>query len=146
MYSYIGKNFVLTMLKLGAEREELKVVNDQVGAPTYAPDLAQASLAALEKLQPSLSGIYNCASGGECSWFQFAQEIFNQARACGFELKLQRLLGISSVEYPTPASRPLNSRLNQSLLQETFGIEVPHWKLGLEHCFGHISQNKGVSK
>ncbi len=145
VYSFNGRNFVSTMLKLGSEREELKVVNDQFGAPTYAPHLAQASIAMLEKLEAGagLSGIYNCASGGESSWFQFAEEIFNGARGLGREFKLQRLLGISTVEYPTPARRPLNSRLDQSKLFEKFDLELPHYRLGLESCLRQIMIKEG---
>ncbi len=148
VYSYLGRNFVLTMLKLGAERAELKVVNDQIGAPTYAPDLAAASIALIEKLhdKSALSGIYNCANGGETSWFEFAQEIFSCAQRHGLALKIQKVLGIQSSEYPTPARRPLNSRLNQTKIFEKCGLKLPHWKLGLEQCIGQIVNSKGVAK
>lgn len=145
VYSFIGKNFVLTMLKLGAEREELKVVNDQVGAPTYAPHLAQATLDILGRSE-SLSGVYNCAASGETSWFQFAEEIFAGARELGVDFKLKKLIGISSAEYPTPAARPLNSRLNQTKLLEKFGLRLPHYKLGLDQCLRQIIQREGTRK
>ena len=153
VYSFNGRNFVSTMLKLGSEREELKIVNDQVGAPTYALHLASASLAMLEKLEAGaglsgagLSGIYNCASGGETSWFQFAEEIFSGARGLGREFELQRLLGISTAEYPTPARRPLNSRLDQSKLFEKFDLELPHYRLGLDSCLRQIMIREGKIK
>ncbi len=146
VYSFNGKNFVLTMLRLAAEREELKVVSDQVGAPTYAPHLALATLAMIEKLDlnPQLSGTYNCAAGGETSWFQFAEEIFKQARAQGFDLKVKTVHPISTAEFPTPAKRPRNSRLNQDRMHERFDVALPDWQMGLQECFRNIVQNKGV--
>lgn len=146
VYSFAGKNFVLTMLKLAAEREELKVVSDQVGAPTYAPHLALATVAMIEKLEldSKISGIYNCAGGGETSWFQFAEEIFKLARAQGFDLKVKNIHPIATVDFVTPASRPRNSRLNQSRLRERFDIALPDWQMGLQECFRNIIQEKGA--
>jgi len=135
VYSFAGKNFFLTMLKLGAEREELKIVEDQIGAPTYAPHLAQGTSELLLKLRdPGFSGIYNICGAGETSWFHFAEEIFARARLRGMDLRMKKLIGIPSSEFPTPASRPLNSRLNQTKLFDKFAVALPHWTLGLDEC------------
>lgn len=142
VFDSTGKNFVNTMLRLGKERETLKVVSDQKGAPTYAPHLAIASLKALVKAQemiqnqgnPFPSGVYHLCNLGETSWFEFAQTIFNMTRAKGVELKITNLQPISSAEYPTPAKRPLNSRLNTSKAKNILSIELPEWIEGLKDC------------
>ncbi len=140
VYSFIGKNFVLTMLKLGAEREELKVVADQIGAPTYAPHLAAMSLELLSSA--AASGVYNICGGGECSWFDFAEEIFDQAKKKNMPLKLKKLTPIASSEYPTPAKRPLNSRMSQEKISLAVGHQSAHWKVGLEQCLWQIQSSK----
>ena len=144
VYSFIGKNFLLTMLKLGSEREDLKVVADQVGAPTYAPHLAKISLELLEKLKSSteLSGVYNVCGTGETSWFGFAEEIFLQARQMNFNMKLKNLTPQASSQYPTPAKRPLNSRMNQDKLRSVLGHQSPEWEIGLAQCLLQVKAMK----
>lgn len=148
VYDHKGKNFLNTMLKLGTEREQLSVVADQFGAPTYAPHLANATL---EILDSSLShweragvrvtnetfprGIYHLCNSGFTSWHGFAEEIFRQARKRGIELKVIDVKPISSNDFPTPAKRPQNSRLDCSLASEKFGVTMPNWKEGVEECF-----------
>lgn len=133
LYDAVGKNFLNTMLRLGAEREELRVVADQIGAPTYVPDLTAISLQALEKtvvMEAFPSGLYHLSHTGSISWHGFAEAIFAAARERGEELVVQQveaiLLGISH-----PATRPLNSRLNCSKFHTVFGLVLPKWEQGL---------------
>jgi dTDP-4-dehydrorhamnose reductase len=115
VYDAVGKNFLKTMLRLGSERDQLSVVADQHGAPTYAPQLAQATLEALNQARAEEqfpSGVYHLCNGGETTWHGFAQAIFDAARAQGWNLKVQNVEAMQSADYPTPARRPLNSRLS----------------------------------
>lgn len=127
VYDSIGKNFFNTMLRLGQEREEVRIVADQFGAPTYAPHLAQATLKALHHAcqEPFFpSGIYHLCHTGVTSWHGFAERIFEKVRgnpSSHIPLRIQRVLPLRSEEYPTPARRPKNSRLNTELAHETFG-------------------------
>ncbi|NDF13096.1 MAG: dTDP-4-dehydrorhamnose reductase [Proteobacteria bacterium] len=135
-----GKNFVNTMLRLGAEREELRVVADQIGAPTYADDIAYFSLRALEhamqfEVDDFPTGIFHLANSGLTSWHGFANKIFELAREYHLPMKVQNVVPITSAEYPTPAKRPLNSRLDMTRLKDVFGIEMPSWEDALDRCF-----------
>ncbi len=148
VYSSTGKNFVLSMLKLASEREQLKIVNDQVGAPTYAPDLALYSLQALKKAfvietvySDFPSGVYHLCNLGETSWFNFAQEIFKVAQKLGVPLKVKEVLPISSSEFPTPAKRPLNSKLSLEKIEHTLQITPRTWKEALGDCLDQIQRN-----
>jgi dTDP-4-dehydrorhamnose reductase len=141
VYDAHGKNFLNTMLRLGAERPELKVVSDQYGAPTYAPHLALAAIEALERAlsiearsQKFPTGVYHLCNSGETSWHGFASQIFNEAKSRGAKLAVTRVDPIASSEYPTPALRPLNSRLNCSRAFEVLGVSLPSWEQGLEEC------------
>ncbi len=123
-----GANFVKTMLRLGAERESLTIVADQVGGPTPARDIAAACLEMARQLRadPGKSGIYHFSGSPDVSWAAFAREIFAQAGlACD-------VTDIPSSDYPTPAARPLNSRLDCSSLEAVFGIRRPDWRQGLK--------------
>jgi dTDP-4-dehydrorhamnose reductase len=135
VYSHTGKNFVKTMLRVSKEQIELRIVNDQFGAPTYAPDLAKYSLQAImralemmatEKRFPS--GVYHLANTGAVSWADFARVI----------LPGKKIVGISTREYPTPAMRPMNSRLNLNKFQSTFGIHPRNWEIALEECLQNL--------
>lgn len=122
-----GHNFIKTMLRLGAERDQLTIVADQVGGPTPAADLADACLAVAARLvrDPGASGTYHVSGGPDVSWADFAREIFRQAGiAC-------TVIDIPSRDYPTPARRPLNSRLDNSLTQTVFGLPRPDWRASL---------------
>ncbi len=126
-----GKNFFNTMLRLASERESLNIVGDQIGAPSYAPDLAEATMQALIEASHEHdfpSGIYHMCNAGETSWHGFACEIFRQAEDAGASLKIEEASAIPSSDYPTPAARPLNSRLDCSKLQRTFDVTLPDWK------------------
>ena len=137
VFSPSGKNFVKTMLTLGKSRDELNVVEDQIGNPTYAPDIAKTTLAIAENLmqQPdnmSLYGTYHLTNSGDISWFGFASEIFRQAETkMGFTCKVNP---IPSSEFPTPAKRPANSRLDGSALEAIHGIQRRHWSEALADC------------
>jgi len=137
VYDAQGKNFFRTMLRLFGEKDSLSVVEDQWGAPSYAPHLARASLDAFFRTLENpreRSGVYHLVNQGFTSWHGFASAILKQAQLQG-AIKLHALHGISSQNYPTPARRPLNSRLSTALLKERLGIELPTWEQGLRDCW-----------
>jgi dTDP-4-dehydrorhamnose reductase len=145
VYDAVGKNFLRTMLRLGADRETLRVVADQHGAPTYAPQLAQGTLEALncaESEEQFPSGIYHLCNGGETTWHDFAQSIFDAARSRGWNLKVQNVEAVASSAYPTPARRPMNSRLNNSKAQRVLGVQLPHWQDGLNACLDQLQNDE----
>jgi len=127
VYSSFGNNFVKTILKLCKEREQLNVIYDQIGTPTYARDLAAVVLKIVgsEEWKP---GIYNYSNEGVASWYDFAIAIRDIA---GLKTKI---LPIETCQYPTPAERPKYSVLNKAKIKETFGLEIPHWRESLEKC------------
>lgn len=133
LYSEYGNNFVKTMLRLGAERESLNVVFDQVGTPTYAGDLAGAILKILEGSREGLfvPGVYHFSNEGVCSWYDFAWKIMQLA---GLSCKVNP---IQTKEYPTPAARPAYSVLNKTKIKETYGLEIPHWEESLKKIVNH---------
>lgn len=137
VYSPFGKNFLNTMLRLGAEKDELRIVSDQVGAPTLSRHLAQATLDILDKARTMdhfPAGIFHVCNLGETTWYDFAREIFTQARANGLDLRVKQITPIATADYPTPAKRPLNSRLSSLRLLDTFAIELPEWRVALKEC------------
>lgn len=138
VYDAHHHNFLNTMLRLGAQRDVLSVVNDQIGAPCYAGDIAFATKEIIDHAKNNLpgasDGVYHMTHGGETSWYGFAQEIFTQARSYGQVLKIHTLETTTTAEYPTPAIRPLNSRLNCNKLRDTFNIVLPSWQDGLKRC------------
>ena len=128
LYSAHGNNFVKTMRKLGAERDILTVVSDQVGTPTCASDLAKAILIISNNLTPETAGIYHFSNEGVCSWYDFASEIMElSALKC-------KVKPIPSSAYKTKAQRPFYSVLDKTKIKETFGIQIPHWKESLKEC------------
>jgi dTDP-4-dehydrorhamnose reductase len=124
VYSEFGNNFVKTMLRLMTERDSLNVVNDQVGSPTYAADLAQVILTILDSSKWE-SGIYHYSNAGEISWFDFAQDIKEIAQ------KTCEISGIPASDYPTPAERPAYSLLDKSKIKAVYGIEAVDYKVSL---------------
>ena len=128
LYSAHGNNFVKTMRRLGAERESLNVVADQIGSPTFAGDLAEAITSILPQLSKNNNGIYHYTNEGVCSWYDFATEIMNES---GISCKVNP---IPSSAYPTKAKRPFYSVLDKSKIKQTFCIKIPHWKEGLKKC------------
>ena len=131
VYGLRGRNFLLTMLRLAQEREELKVVDDQVGAPTWSRMIAEATAQAIARPHP-VEGLYHCTSRGETSWHGFTAAILALTR--DQRTTEPRLMGIPGSAYPTPAQRPSNSRLSGAKLGEQAGITLPHWQEALALC------------
>ena len=136
VYSPFGVNFVKTMLRLGAERDEVGVVADQWGNPTNALDIADALFALARRLiadsSPNLRGVFHLAGSGEATWADVAEQTFAVAQRLG--RKPVRVKRIATADYPTPARRPANSRLNTAKLRENFGLSTPPWRDSLENC------------
>lgn len=128
LYSAYGNNFVKTMRRLGAEKESLNVVADQIGSPTFARDLAQAIVTILPQMNESNKGIYHYTNEGVCSWYDFATEIMNLS---GLKCKVNP---VPSSAYPTKATRPFYSVLSKEKIKSVFNIEIPHWKESLVQC------------
>ena len=140
VYSPFGANFVRTMLRLGETRAELGVVADQIGNPTSALDIADAVLAIARRLKndpsPNLRGVFHMTGSGEASWADFAQAIFAQAEKRGrASVKINR---ITTADYPTPAKRPANSRLDNSKLHLAYGVNLPDWRVSLPFCVDRL--------
>jgi dTDP-4-dehydrorhamnose reductase len=151
VYGKFGKsNFVKTMLRLGADRQEVRVVADQIGSPTWSEDIAQAIshfTAHLinglptepEQLQKPLSGVYHLTNSGVASWYDFAVAIFEEARLLGFPLKVERIVPITTLDYPTPAQRPAYSVLASHKIAEVLGTYPPHWRQSLRQMLKSLS-------
>lgn len=145
VYGAHGHNFIKTMLKLAQTKEELGIIQDQVGVPTGAALIADVTAQVLRyyTLQPSeqqlqLHGHYHLAPTGETTWYDYAQYIFEQARQSGVNLAIQKVNPIATSAYPTPACRPLNSRLNTQKLQKTFKLRLPEWQQGVAQVMNEI--------
>jgi len=140
-----GANFVKTMLRLAAERDKLNIVADQFGAPTSAALIADITAQVLVQTtyRPATdipSGIYHLAADGETTWHGFAQTIIRNATARGLKLKMssEAVRAITTAEYPLPAKRPTNSRLDTTRLAKTFGLAMPQWQTGLDHVLSQL--------
>jgi dTDP-4-dehydrorhamnose reductase len=141
VYGARGSNFLLTMLRLAGERNELRIVDDQHGAPTSSECIAQATADILTQLLPPIrgglegrSGVYNLTNAGETTWFGFAKALL--ADQCEVDGRVApNLVAIKTSEYPRPAKRPANSRLSCQRVNETFGVRMPHWKDALSLVF-----------
>lgn len=141
VYGTYGKsNFVKTMLRLGSDREQLRVVVDQVGSPTWAKQIAETIVELLPKFDQTPSGIYHLTNSGVTSWYDFAIAIFEEAQALGWPLKIQDVVPISTAEYPTPAKRPAYSALACQKISGILGKHPPHWRQGLRQMLTHFSQ------
>lgn len=142
VYGAYGKgNFVKTMLRLGAEREELRVVADQVGTPTWAADIANAITALTQQFLGSgtdVSGIYHFTNSGVTSWYDFAVAIFEEAKSLGVPLKIQRVVPITTPEYPTPAQRPAYSVLANQKIQSLLQSPAPQWRQSLRQMLSEL--------
>lgn len=143
VFSPHGKNFLLTMLRLGQEREHLNIVNDQHGAPTSALAIAEATHGALNSITgrwpEEVSGIYHMTCSGQTTWCGFAQAIFAGAPA---EKPWAKVNGIPSTDYPMPATRPANSVLSNEKLKSIFGVELPSWQSALDSSLHTKFQNQ----
>ncbi|MHB8978829.1 MAG: dTDP-4-dehydrorhamnose reductase [Trichloromonadaceae bacterium] len=140
LYGPGGKNFVETILRLAAERDELRVVADQVGGPTFTGDLAQGlfNLLALKSAPQAAKapyGTYHFSNAGQCSWYDFANEILTLARECGLPSKAERIVAIRTEDYPLPARRPAYSVFDTSQYQRLTGASIPRWEVSLRTYF-----------
>ncbi|MBB4305331.1 dTDP-4-dehydrorhamnose reductase [Rhodobium orientis] len=145
VFSPFGRNFVRTMLTLAETRDRLKIVDDQRGSPTYALDLADAILTIAERIaetgwQQRYQGVFHAANAGETTWRGLAREAFAASAALGGPTAAAD--PIPTADYPTPAVRPLNSRLDCGKLKATFGIDLPDWWVGVRDCVGRIVAEK----
>lgn len=141
VYDHNGKNFLTTFLKLANVQDEIGVVNDQYGAPTYAPHVAAMSLKGLEYAQslPGFpSGVYHLCHKGVTTWYGFAQAILEKVRAKGMHLQVKTIKPISTQDYTAPAKRPGNSRLNTEKAKRVLKIELSEWQLALEECISVV--------
>ncbi|MCY7366571.1 MAG: dTDP-4-dehydrorhamnose reductase [Chamaesiphon sp.] len=139
VYGNRGKNFLLTILRLAAERKELKIVADQIGSPTWSRSISEATaqiIAQCRHDRSSIKGLYNLSAAGTTSWHGFANQIVDRSRSINPELGLaiDLILPIPATDYPTPAKRPGNSVLDNSKILADFGVQLPDWKLSLEQC------------
>jgi dTDP-4-dehydrorhamnose reductase len=156
LYGTRGRNFLLTILRLATEREELRIVRDQIGAPTWSREIAQATTTVLAQLcaggldtflLPAVSGIYHMTAGGETNWHEFAEAILDKASVMpnrvpwftsatnGHPLLARRVVPVTTREFPTPARRPAYSVLSNSRLKQTFGVQLPDWRAQLCGAF-----------
>jgi dTDP-4-dehydrorhamnose reductase len=135
LYSEFGHNFVKTMLRLGREREEVDVVSDQIGTPTYAGDLAAAMLTIIEQAERAafVPGIYHYSGQGACSWYEFASKIMTLVGlAC-------RVRPVATGDYPTRALRPAYSVLCKEKIKQVYQVETPDWETSLGRCLRHLT-------
>lgn len=138
VYSQFGANFMKTMLRLASERDTLSVVNDQIGTPTYAVDLAEVLIKIINTENPTPNtqrpfGVYNFSNEGVCSWYDFAAAIFHQK---GIQIDLKP---IPTDSYPTPAKRPAYSVLDKTKIKKVFGVEIKNWKESLTISLNHLN-------
>ena len=136
-----GRNFVKTMLRVGQQRDQLKVVDDQIGRPSYVGDIVSVIQRFLDTYQQDGRlpwGVYHCSSEGELSWYEFAKAIFEEASSTGVLQKQPKVLPIPSAEYPTPAPRPAYSVLATEKLTEFMGMPLPSWRQGLQTFMNNI--------
>jgi dTDP-4-dehydrorhamnose reductase len=140
VYAPRGKNFMLTMLRFAAERDSLRIVDDQRGAPTSSEQLARATIALLDaESDQSVSGVYHATASGETTWFGFARAIFEaRRRMLGDAFRIPTLVPIATADYPTPARRPKNSLLSNAKLENVFGVRLGDWRDGLEEAIGAL--------
>lgn len=142
VYGARGGNFAKTMLRLASQREQLQVIDDQMGAPTGADLLADLSAHMIRATvqRPELGGLYHAVASGHTSWHGYACHVIDFARSHGLALKVSKdqVQAIPTAQYPTPAKRPLNSRLSTTKLQQTFGLTLPPWQQGVERMLLEI--------
>jgi len=158
VYATEGRNFLLTILRLATQREEIKIVRDQIGAPTLNSEIARATTSILERISgtegglsslPDVSGIYHMTAGGETTWYDFTNAILEEAAktpaatpwfaaaTSSLPLITRRVIPITTDEYPTPARRPAYSVLSNARLNRTFSIQLPDWRKQLHSVFAN---------
>ncbi|WP_248743850.1 MULTISPECIES: dTDP-4-dehydrorhamnose reductase [unclassified Pseudomonas] len=140
VYGARGNNFAKTMLRLAKDRETLSVIADQVGAPTGADLIADVTALAVRQVlrSPELGGVYHLAAAGEVSWHGYACHVIDFAKACGEALTVKTIDPIDTAAYPTPARRPLNSRLNTQKLRDNFSLHLPDWQSGVTRMLREV--------
>ena len=143
VYAARGGNFAKTMLKLAKERDQLTVIDDQIGSPTGADLLADLTAHALRAAmaRPGLAGTYHAVAGGETSWHGYARHVIEFARAAGQPIKVapENIAAVPTSAFPTPAKRPGNSRMNTEKLRSSFGLALPSWQAGVERMLTEVS-------
>ena len=142
VYAARGNNFAKTMLKLAQTRDALNVINDQFGAPTGADLLADVTAHAIcvALQRPEVSGLYHLVASGETTWHEYANVVIDFARQAGVDVKVaaEAVQAVSTTAFPTPAVRPLNSRLDTSKLKSAFGLTLPHWQVGVTRMLTEV--------
>ena len=144
VYAARGKNFLLTMLRLAAEREQLRVVDDQTGAPSWSRLIAVSTGVALRqdiarrRDGTFQSGVFNLTTGGAVTWFGFANAIINAARQHGVAMKCRDVVPIATADYPLPARRPANSRLSNAKIAKRYGLHLPEWQRCMQLCLAEV--------
>jgi len=140
VYGARGNNFAKTMLRLAKDRETLSVIADQIGAPTGADLIADVTALAIQQIikRPELAGLYHLASAGEVSWHGYATHVIDFAKVQGEELAVTTVNAIETTAYPTPARRPLNSRLNTQKLRDNFSLHLPDWQSGVTRMLREV--------
>jgi len=145
IYAARGHNFLKTVLRLARERDELRIVDDQIGAPTWARDLAAATAAMTRQARQEIarddfeSGLFHVTGSGATSWFVFAQAVVKQAEQYGLLARKSKIVPIASSEYPVAATRPKNSRLSGARARHRFQIALPEWEQSLAVCMRELS-------
>lgn len=141
-----GNNFLKTMLKLAKDKKTLGIIHDQVGSPTPAHLIADVTAQIIRQLQlnPDFQafGHYHLSTGGLCSWYDYATFIFKEARTLGMTLVVEEVNAITTTDYPTPAKRPHNSRLDTGKLKSTFGLSLPHWQHGVTYVLKELIHDR----
>lgn len=139
VYATRGNNFIKTILRLAQQRQTLSIINDQIGAPTGAELIADVTAHAIGALSAAHQGIYHLTASGACSWYDFANLIISEARqSISEQIQVNHVAAIATTDYPTPALRPLNSRLNTQKLQTTFNLNLPEWSLGVKRVLTEL--------
>ncbi|MCP1477255.1 dTDP-4-dehydrorhamnose reductase [Pseudomonas sp. EB276 TE3739] len=140
VYGVRGNNFAKTMLRLAKDRETLSVIADQIGAPTGADLIADVTALTMQQVikHPELAGLYHLAAAGEVSWHGYASHVIDFAKAQGEELAVETVDPIETTAYPTPARRPLNSRLNTQKLRDNFSLHLPDWRSGVTRMLREV--------
>ncbi|MEB2651351.1 dTDP-4-dehydrorhamnose reductase [Pseudomonas siliginis] len=140
VYGARGNNFARTMLRLAKDRETLNVIADQIGAPTGADLIADVTALAIQQVlkHPELAGLYHLAAAGEVSWYGYASHVLDFAKAQGEELAVMAVNPIETAAYPTPARRPLNSRLDTQKLRKKFSLHLPDWQSGVTRMLREV--------
>ncbi|QLK60814.1 dTDP-4-dehydrorhamnose reductase [Enterobacteriaceae bacterium Kacie_13] len=146
VYAGKGNNFAKTMLRLAKDREELSIINDQFGAPTGAELLADCTAHAITTAmrKPEVAGLYHLVASGITTWFDYANVVFTEAQSAGYELALKQTHPVATSAYPTPARRPNNSRLDNSKFQQTFGLTLPRWDVGVKRMLAELFTPSGL--